>query len=511
VVRSLLGAAQRVSKNGGKTGRGGDGRFKPAPSEARADGWRSALTGIGDLQRDKRLSTDHAAEIVTTARAADLWRGNPLAARVIETWPNEMTREGWDVVVDRDARDANEGLAGDVEAKLEELGVVDALWRGLAYERAYGGAAILLGAQDMSGSLENPLGDRVTSLDWLTVFEPEEITPRWFYADPRAPKFGEPSHYEINPLLSGPPKDRAATPPERIIVHESRLLIFPGILVSRRIPFYTPTLWGDSVMTRVWDVLRDHGMGFNAAAVLMQDFSQAVFKIQNLAGAMAEDRDDEIKIRAQAVELSRSVARAIIIDAEEEFERKQTPVTGLPELLDRFSILLAAAADMPLTLLMGVSPGGLNATGESDIRFFYDRVRAQQERKLKPHLERLVKIIFGVLGVEEPEQWSVKFRPLWQHSVKEMAEARKLQSETDKTYVEMMAVSPADIARSRFGGDGYSFDTDVDMEERDRLEEEAKEAEKLAMEQSIMSAEAARGKVEAETAAKKKPAPPAGA
>lgn len=465
----------------------------------RRDGWRNALTGIGDLQRDKRVATTHTAEIITTGQAMDLWRANPLAARVIETWPNEMTREGWDVVVDRDA---DEGLAGEVEAKLEELGVVDALWRGLSYERAYGGGAVLLGAQDMSGDLSTPLGERVTSLDWLTVFDPDEIMPEYFYADPTAPKFGEPSHYQINPLMVGNPKDQQAKPPQKITVHESRLLVFPGIRVSRRIPFYTPTLWGDSVLTRVWDVLRDHGMGFNAAAVLMNDFAQSVFKIKNLADAMTEDRDDEIRTRTQAVELSRSVARAIIIDSEEEFERKQTPVTGLPELLDRFSIMLAAAADMPLTLLMGVSPGGLNATGESDIRFFYDRVRAQQERKLKPHLERLVKIIFGVLGKKEPDQWSVKFRPLWQHSVKEMAEARKLQAETDKLYVDMMSLSPSDVARSRFGGDGYSFETDVDMEERDRLEEEAKEAERLTMEQSILSAEAARGKVEAQTESK---------
>lgn len=466
----------------------------------RSDGWQNSFTGVGDLQRDKRMSTTHSAETVTAPMAADLWRGNALAARIIETWPNEMTREGWDVVVDRTAE---EGLAGEVEARLEELGVAESLWRGLAYERAYGGAAILLGAKD-GRALEQPLGKAV-SLDWLSVFEPDDVQPVYWYADPRKDaKFGDPSHYQITARARGVSKS-GASPGASFVVHESRLLVFPGIRVSRRYQLLSNG-WGDSIMTRVYRVLTDHGMGFDSAAVLMHDFAQAVFKIKNLADAVAEDRDDEIRLRTQAVELSRSVARAIIIDAEEEFERKQTPVTGLPELLDRFSSLLASAADMPLTLLMGTSPGGLNATGESDIRFFYDRVRSAQERRLKPHLERLVQIVLSSLGKKEPEQWCVKFRPLWQESKKDAAEARKLQAETDQIYVEMMAVSPNDIARSRFSGDGDSFATTVDFEERDKLEAEAKEAERLAMEQSVMSAQAARG---GGATVPKKPAKPA--
>jgi phage-related protein (TIGR01555 family) len=455
---------------------------------ARRDGWRNALTGVGDLQRDKRLSTTHAADAVSRVDAADLWRGNALAARIIETWPNEMTREGWDLVVDRSSK---EGLAGEVEALLEELGAVDALWEGLCYERAYGGGADLLGVND-GRPLEEPLSeDGPARLEFLTSFEPDEILPRWYYADPRRPKFGQASHYEIYPVTQGTPRSAIVPSTQGILVHESRLLTFPGIRVSRRNVALLNNGWGDSVLTRVLRVLADHGMGFDAAAVLLQDFAQAVFKIKNLASAMAEDRDDEIRLRTQAVELSRSVARAIIIDAEEEFERKQTPITGMPELLDRLSSLLAAAADMPLTLLMGVSPGGLNATGDSDIRFFYDRVRAAQNRKLRPHLERLVKLAFRTLKAKEPEQWSIRFRPLWQESSKDQAAARLAQAQADQIYLEALVVSPADIARSRFSGDGYSYDTDVDMEERERLENEQREMERLAQEQSIKSAQAA--------------------
>ena len=43
---------------------------------------------------------------------------------------------------------------------------------------------------------------------------------------------------------------------------------------------------------------------------------------------------------------------------------------------------------------MGQAPAGLNATGDSEIRWFYDRVAARQRRELQPALKRLVKLLF---------------------------------------------------------------------------------------------------------------------
>jgi phage-related protein (TIGR01555 family) len=457
----------------------------------RGDGWSNAFTGLGTTTYDKRLGGTFGSSSLSCSQEAEIWEGNALGARIVETWPNEMTREGWRLVV-RGGEGARE-IAEQVEAHHEEIGLVEAFWEALAFERAYGGGAVMLGARDFR-DLMMPLEiGKVRSFDWVTTFDPSEMSPRYWYDDPRAPKFGAPSHYEILPYAEGPSQKGGAMPPS-ILVHESRLIVFRGHRVSRRRSMPGKLGFGQSTLGRIHGVLRDHNMGFDAAAILLHDFSQAVFKIKNLAESMAEDRDDEIKVRAQAVELSRSVARAIIIDSEEEFERKQTPITGLPETLDRFCAMLAAAADMPLTLLMGQSPGGLNATGESDVRFFYDRVKAAQVKRLRPALEKITALTFRVLGIEEPEQWSIEFNPLWQQSSKEIAEARKLQAETDQIYIDTMVLSPSDVSRSRFGGDGYSFDTDVDFDERDRLEAEQRELDRMAQEQSIESAKAAAGK-----------------
>ena len=43
--------------------------------------------------------------------------------------------------------------------------------------------------------------------------------------------------------------------------------------------------------------------------------------------------------------------------------------------------------------LLGISPSGFNATGESDIRNYYDHVLSQQEKVLRPPLQRVLEAL----------------------------------------------------------------------------------------------------------------------
>lgn len=437
------------------------GRPKVRNDSARYDGWRSALTGIGHSSYDKRLSHSFLAETVDGDLAAELWRGDDLAARVIETVPSEMLRQGFDV------RFEDAELSEVVSSRWEDLGFVDALWHALAYERGYGGGAVLLGAADGATDLAEPLDmGRVRSIDWMTALEPRELVPHAYYDNPQAPKYGQPALYKLSPM----PQGRSTAGERDVLVHESRLIVFGGIRVSRRAMRSMEFGWGDSVLTRFYPTLRDFNTACSAAGILVADFAQAVFKMKGLAEVVAQDKDAVVAARMAAVELSRSVARAILIDAEEDFKRETTSLSGLPEMLDRFQVRLAAAADMPLTLLMGQSPAGLNATGESDIRFFYDRVKAMQERKLRKPIERVVKIILAALGEKEPESWSIHFHPLWQPTDAEQATARYTQAQSDAIYIANGVVSPEEIALARFGSDEYSFNTPIDFKARELLE-----------------------------------------
>jgi hypothetical protein len=84
-----------------------------------------------------------------------------------------------------------------------------------------------------------------------------------------------------------------------------------------------------------------------------------------------------------ALHQARSVLGAYLIDADgETFERKATPIEGLSDLLEQFALRLAAAIEVPVSLLMGQAPAGLNATGDTDVRWLYSRVKSRQNTEL---------------------------------------------------------------------------------------------------------------------------------
>lgn len=408
--------------------------------------------------------------------------------------------------------------AEKVSKELRKLKLVDRLRDALYYERAYGGSGILIGVDDGQDP-RMPLNlEAVKSVKWLTVLSPRELYPVKYYDNAQGPNYGEVEIYRVQPESSlnspiavggpGPQpvmksgnesagvrelgklaqngKAQAQQPtnggflmPE---VHESRVIRFGGVRVSRQqILNNTAPGWGDSVLVRVAKVISDFQMTWNGTAILMQDFSAAVIKIKDLADLIATNNDDVVIRRAQTIDMARSIARAVIIDAEEEYERKATPLTGLHELLDKFALRLAAAARMPVTMLMGQSPAGLNATGASDIRMFYDTVSAAQENKLQPALEKLVELVMlakeGPLKGQAPENWSICFNPPWQLTDLEEAELRFKQAQVDKIEIDSGVVTPEEVAASRHGGDQWSSKTVIDFEGREEMAVVHEEAE----------------------------------
>lgn len=432
--------------------------------ELRYDGWKSALSGVGTASFDKRESVVFEADIVTTQDAREMWRGDDLAKRIIETVPSESVREGFKFSAGED----DEGLeiAEKVMEKWKKLDAYGNIKMGRCFERAYGGGALLIGADDGQKDWSRPLNPKaIRKLEFLTWFEPDELMPLKWYSNWKKPKFGKPALFQLNPYSIGMAyeEDRDQDRLRGIeYIHESRLIQFGGMRIGRNPGMTLNGGWGDNVLTPTKRTLRDFNMSWSSAAVLVMEFATPIFKMKGLDQLIAMDRDDEFKRRIQAAQLARSVLRAMLIDAEEEFTREQTPISGLPDLLDRFSTRLAAAADMPVTLLMGQSPAGLNATGESDIRFFYDRTKGSQIIHEVPALETISRFCMQAMGIQPPKAWSIEPNPLWQPTEKEQAETRFLQAQTDEKYLMASVLTPQEVKKNRFTADGGSFTTFLD-------------------------------------------------
>jgi phage-related protein (TIGR01555 family) len=460
-------------------------------SEIRSDSYWNLSTGVGGPY-DKRVNSVPTVEYLDYQDEMDLYRGNDMAARIIDSYPEEMCRRGWFVTIqDKGSDQLNQQsveLSENVASYVGNLNELQHVLQALKWARAFGGAGIFVGANDGQAA-DRPLNyNNIKSIDFLLTLDRMELVPNSYYTDYRMPNYGFPETYRLNrfgtygvpaygvtygkgkmPMnLGNIINIHGGSAPINIgdynpvpIIHESRILRFEGVIINRlqlRQQFY----WGDSILVRVYDILRDFDLSWESAAILLQDFAQAVIKLPGFAALLAKEGPTAFAQAAGMVERSRSTARAMFLDKEDEFERKATPVTGLPELLLQFSRRLAAAADMPMSRLMGDSPRGFNASGETDETWWYDKIAAQQRAVLIPVLKHWYKIVFACKNgptsgqIPELNDWRIHFHPLKQLSDLQEADRRFRIGQTDAVMVGAGVFTPEEIALTRSGGDDFN-------------------------------------------------------
>ena len=403
---------------------------------------------------------------------------------IVDELVGDMLRRWFRVNVsmaeDSDA-DRNVEAASALMEALDELKARAAIKEALTWAQVFGGSIIFVGADDGAGgepgSMAEPLRENaIRSINFLDVYDRWDIDIESEYNDPLQPNYGQPEVYRIR--NSGSVRGTSTLP--ELLIHESRTLRFDGVRVNRR-RLLRNTGWHDSVYIRINDVLSDFGVSWSSAAHLLADFAPMVFTSPGLEASLTMDGSGAITNRMTQMDLCRSTVRMIPVDEGESLERKATPLSGMPELLDRMILRMCAAARMPVTKLFGQSPAGLTATAEGDLSFWYDRVAGQQDSDLRPQLERLINLLWlakdGPTGGVEPKSWALDFESLWQLSQLEETQARKTQAETDQIYLDGGVLEADEVARSRFGGDRYSFETQLDEEMRAEPDEPPPEPE----------------------------------
>jgi phage-related protein (TIGR01555 family) len=444
-----------------------------------ADAWQNTITGLGTA-RDKRSGAAIKTPSSSNDRQKyeDIYAGDDMGSRIADKPAEDMTRKWISLTVDtgdEGVSDDESSVADDIMQSLNELGAKGTLAEALTWAKVYGGSLVLMGADDGQEDLSQPLNEeRIKSFDYLEVFDRFEVSVQQRYMDKEdgLDKLGKPKTYMIH-ALTGVDASLGE-------IHESRFLRFDGEPTARRRRDQNDG-WNDSVYIKIEEVLADFNTSWGNTANLIQDFAQGIFKMSGLAEAIGAHESNIVLDRMRAMDLCRSSMRMIPIDESEEFERSKTPLDGLSDILELFMLRLSAAARMPVSILFGLSPSGLNNTAEGDLSVWYDHVESAQENILRPRLNRLIELLLktkeGPTGGSEPDSWEYSFNPLWQMDEKEQAEARKIQAETDQIYVDINALEPEEVTFSRFGGESYSYETQIDKERRETEAKEVEQAE----------------------------------
>jgi phage-related protein (TIGR01555 family) len=351
---------------------------------------------------------------------------------------------------------------------------VDAMFTDAAiWGRLFGGAAIMLGgASPEEDAREFKPG---MAINYLRVVDKRFLSPNMSgpsgaHTPYPLDKQGRPLWYNVNPTQAGLSEGQQPS----TTLHRSRLVLFPGDRTDDMTRVNSLEHWDFSVLQRPYNELKGDASVWDDARALVKEASVSVTSVKGLFGMVAGKQKEFLAERLRLMQLSRSISKGLTLDMDQEkYERIGATFAGLSDLADHSIKRVAAAAEMPVTILIGEAPAGLNATGDSDLRWFFARVNAYRTLVLEPRLKQLLIALLaqpgGPVSADKAARLTIKWPELWTPSAKERAEIYSQTATADAVYITNQVATPEEIALSRFGEDGYSQETKIDRELREEM------------------------------------------
>ena len=416
------------------------------------DGWMNLFSGLG-TKADKKKSTKAVPTgFLFDAELEVVYADDGLGARIVDLLPDDMMKQGWHYEFENE-KEGMDKYSKTYDQAFKEIRGNDKINKALKWARLYGGALILLGVYD-GEKLDQPL-----NLNKIKAFENLKVIPRnnvqygllEFQMDETKPHYGQVEYYWVS-FYTGKKY-------ENVKIHYSRVIELHGVEIPSSDASIIPMefrYWGISILQRVQDRLKELAGSFGSLANLLQEVSIGKYKYKDLAEIMAtQDGEKLVQNRLQAMDMMKSTFHSILMDIDENFERDTLSFGGVSEVLYQFMMMTSASTGYPMTKLFGISPGGLNSTGDSDMYQYYDMVKAKQETELLPIIERIVHIISEWQKIPEPK---IVFNPLEQMTEKEQAELEEKKADTEykkmqtyQGYIDMGIMSPEIAEELEFG------------------------------------------------------------
>lgn len=338
---------------------------------------------------------------------------------------------------------------------------VQSLFRQAADNCGYfGGCLIFIDTEEAGDSLLGPLKlDPATmplgTVKGFRIVEPFNVAPgNYGTLSPLSPNYYKPTTWWVLGRE----------------VHASRFLYFAqNRLPSMLMPAYN--FFGIPLAQTVLDAVGHFTECREASARLLTKFSLTVLKT-DLGDLLSGGAADEIRRRVQYMVQNRTNDGVEVIDKEDEdVVNVSTPLSGVTDIVRQSMEMVSAYFNEPCTKMWGISPAGMNATGESDEKNHNAHIASLQEEMFRSPLETLLKLLqlnrFGAID----ESVTFKFNELSDEDETKTATVQKLKAETDSIHITAGSLSAEDV-RSRLAHDPDSGYNNIDIDDLPELPED---------------------------------------
>jgi phage-related protein (TIGR01555 family) len=382
----------------------------------------------------------------------------PEYRRPAEIFAKQMTRKWIELQATGDDGKADKSKADKIkaiDAEMKRLGVQAKFREAILQDGQFGRSHIYIDTGvdfNDEAELKTDLAETKAKVGLNSIKALKVIEPIWVY----------PYIYNsTNPLDQWFYKPQAWFVMNRTI-HSSRLLTF----VSREVPDILKPAYqfGGLSLSQMMKPYVDNWLRTRqSVSDIIHAFTVWVLKT-NMSSILNGGGAEEFYRRLQIFNRGRDNHGVMGIDKEtEDFANVSAPINGLDKLQAQAQEQMASVTGTPLVYLTGITPSGLNASSDGEIRVFEDWCSAQQEG-YTPHVSRIINLIqLSLYGEIDP---SIGFRwmPLHTQSENDLATARKQDADTDAVLIGAGVITQEE-ARARVAGQEDSPYSGLDLSE----------------------------------------------
>lgn len=361
--------------------------------------------------------------------------------RAVETVARHMTRR-WIKFLSVGNGDKAEKIK-QIEAEMKRLGIKPAFQKIAEQDGYFGRSHLFLdfGDWDDHAELVSPIGagDDDTSKSKCSPDRPlkrvKPVEAVWTYplaynaSDPLAPDWYKPQTWSVMGKS----------------IHGSRLLTFIG----REVPdMLKPTYsFGGLSLSQMAKPSVDNWLETRTSVNdIISAFSVMVLQV-DLQEAL-QGAGEKLFQRIALFNAQRDNRGLLTIGTKEDFKNIAAPLGTLDALQAQAQEHMASIWGIPIEILNGIQPMGLNASSEGQIRVFYDWINSCQEHLFRPHLATVINFIQLSLWGEVDPDITFEFEDLEGANDKEQADIELVKAQTHQVYNDMGAVDAGEVRQS---------------------------------------------------------------
>lgn len=381
--------------------------------------------------------------------------------KIIETHAKEATRE-WITLKAVKSDDDTAQTIRQIEKEMERLEIKELIRQTLVDEGYYGMSHIYIDMQDARldpTEKETPLFINTNkivkgSFKRFIRVEPYWTTPASYNSTkPLEDYFFKPELWWINGEC----------------VHESRLIT----LITKPVgDILKPVFnFGGASMAFIAKPYIDNWIRTRqSVSDMVKSYSVLVLKTD--LDMILGDSCEELRKRLSIMTALRDNRGIQVVDyTNEELQNVAIPINGLDKLQAQSQEHMSAVSGIPLVKLLGITPSGLNASSDGEVRCYYDNIRAYQEAFIRKPLKKIIDIIQLNLFGEIKENIEFEFNSLWQLDEMQLADVISKLCTSLMTLFNTGAIGADDICRILMSLKWEMF-RDVELDPEKALERE---------------------------------------